>query len=183
MPRKHFRKYLPSHDWIREHRYFSRFGRLQHPNLWHLNRHSVARGVGVGMFAGLLPPPFQMLSAAFIAVPLHGNLPVAVLTTLYTNPLTFGPLYVLAYFVGKTITGGNGGLVPPPEFTWSNLGPWMDALWQWTVSLGKPLVIGIVVLGILLAFTGWAAVHAGWRLYVVLAWKRRCAQRRERAAS
>ena len=32
MPRKHFRKYLPTHAWVHEHRWFGRFGRfLGHP--------------------------------------------------------------------------------------------------------------------------------------------------------
>ena len=181
MARKVFRKYVPSHDSIREHRFLSRFSHLKHPNLWHLNRHSVALGVGVGMFAGLLPPPFQMLTAAILAVPLRGNLPVAVVTTFYTNPLTIWPLYVLAYYVGKLIVGGNGELIPPPEFSWTNMGPWFDASLQWALSLGKPLIIGIGTLAVVFAFAGWAAVHAGWRLYVIRAWRRRCASRRARA--
>ena len=62
MPRKYFRRFLPDHDSIREHRWVARFGpRLQHPNLWHLNRHSVAGGVAVGLFTGLIPGPLQML--------------------------------------------------------------------------------------------------------------------------
>src|SRR6266571_224948 len=97
MPRKFFRKYLPSHEAVRQNRYIARFGTLlHHPNLWHLNRHSVAGGVAIGMFSGLVPGPFQMLIAAILAVPLRVNLPVALATTLYTNPLTIGPLYVIA---------------------------------------------------------------------------------------
>src|SRR5690606_12983818 len=130
-PRKLFRKYLPSHESIREHRLLSRFARLGHPNLWHLNRHSVSVGVGVGLFAGLLPPPLQMLTAAILAVPLRGNLPVAVLTTFYTNPLTILPLYLLAYYIGQLFVGGNGDFVAPPEFSWSEPGPWLDASVQW----------------------------------------------------
>ena len=68
MPRKFFRKYLPSHEAVRQNRYIARFGTLlHHPNLWHLNRHSVAGGVAIGMFAGLVPGPFQMLIAAIAA--------------------------------------------------------------------------------------------------------------------
>ena len=75
MPRKFFRKYLPSHESVRQNKYFSRYGRfLQHPNLWHLNRDSVAGGFGIGLFAGLVPGPLQMLTAALLAVPLHVNL-------------------------------------------------------------------------------------------------------------
>src|SRR5487761_2651190 len=78
MPRKIFRKHLPSHESVRNNRHIARFGGLlQHHNLWHLNRHSVAGGVAVGMFSGLVPGPLQMLTAALLAVPLRVNLPVA----------------------------------------------------------------------------------------------------------
>ena len=52
MPRRFFRKYLPSHAAISESRHIARFGSwLKPPNLWHLHRRSVAGGVAVGMFA------------------------------------------------------------------------------------------------------------------------------------
>ena len=109
MPRKIIKKYLPSHERVRENRHIARFGGfLQHPNLWHLNRHSVAGGLAVGLFSGLVPGPLQMLVAALIAVPLRVNLPVALVTTLYTNPFTIGPLYVLAYLIGRLIIGDGG---------------------------------------------------------------------------
>src|SRR5512140_702147 len=123
MPRKFFRKYLPSHESVRDNRHIARFGGfLRHPNLWHLNRHSVAGGVAVGMFSGLIPGPLQMLTAAILAVALNVNLPVALATTLYTNPLTIGPLYVLAYLIGRLIIGGDAApLSAPPEVEWSHL--------------------------------------------------------------
>jgi uncharacterized protein (DUF2062 family) len=74
MPRKYFRRYLPSAAAVRENRWVALFGTLlHHPNLWHLNRDSVAGAVAIGLFAGLLPAPLQMLSAALFAVLLHRN--------------------------------------------------------------------------------------------------------------
>ena len=102
MPRKHFRKYLPTYDRVLENRIIARFGSfLHHPNLWHLNRDSVAGGVAVGLFSGLVPGPLQILTALLIAVPLRVNLPVAMVTTFYTNPFTIGPLYFLAYEIAR----------------------------------------------------------------------------------
>ena len=106
MPRKFFRKFLPDAAQVRSHRVVRLFGSLlHHPNLWHLNRESVAGGVAIGLFAGLVPGPLQMLTAALLAVPLHRNLPVALVMTLYTNPFTIVPLYVLAYEYGKLLLG------------------------------------------------------------------------------
>jgi hypothetical protein len=175
MPRKFFRKYLPSHESVRNNRHIARFGAfLQHPNLWHLNRHSVAGGVAVGMFSGLVPGPFQMLTAALLAVPLRVNLPVALATTLYTNPFTIGPLYVLAYLIGRLIMGGGGApLSPPPEMQWSQLGASIEAFLHWTLSMGTPLAVGLVALALGLAALGYACVQIGWRAYVIMAWRKR----------
>ena len=175
MPRKFFRKNLPSHESVRNHRHIARFGGfLQHPNLWHLNRHSVAGGVAVGMFAGLVPGPFQMLVAAPIAVVLRVNLPVALVTTFYTNPFTIGPLYVLAYLIGRLIIGANGtAFRAPPEMEWSQLGASFRTFMDWSLSLGTPLAVGLMALAVIMAALGYACVQIGWRAYVIRAWRRR----------
>src|SRR3989442_1390310 len=80
MPRKFFRKYLPSRESVRQNRFVARFGSLlRHPNLWHLNRRSVSGGVAAGMFAGLVPGsnPVQFAVAALLAVAFRVNLPGA----------------------------------------------------------------------------------------------------------
>jgi len=175
MPRKFFKKYLPSHESVRDNRHIARFGGfLRHPNLWHLNRHSVAGGVAVGMFSGLVPGPLQMVTAALLAVPLRVNLPVALATTLYTNPFTIGPLYLLAYLIGRMIMGGETPhLGPPPEMDWSQLGASLDAFLRWVWSMGTPLAVGLLALGLILAALGYACVQLGWRYYVIRAWRKR----------
>jgi uncharacterized protein len=181
MPRKFFRKYLPSHDSVKQNRHVARFGAfLHHPNLWHLNRHSVAGGVAIGLFSGLVPGPFQMLAAAILCILVKVNLPVALFTTLYTNPVTIGPLYLLAYQIGRIIlgVGGEGEVTPAPEMDWSHLGAWLETFGQWMLSLGKPLGIGLVALAVGLAGIGYVFVHLAWRAHVVLAWRRRARHRR-----
>lgn len=185
MARKFFKKYLPSNERVRNNRHIARFGGvLRHPNLWHLNRHSVAGGVAVGMFSGLVPGPLQMLTAALLAVPLRVNLPVALASTLYTNPFTIGPLYLLAYLLGRLLMGGNGEtLRMPPAIDWSRLGASFNAFLDWALSLGTPLAVGLLALALMLAVLGYASVQIGWRIYVTRAWRRRCKLRRMAAAS
>ena len=180
MPRKFFRKYLPSHESVRNNRHIARFGRfLQHPGLWHLNRHSVSGGVAIGMFSGLVPGPLQMLTAAVLSVLLRVNLPVALATTLYTNPFTIGPLYVIAYLIGRLIIGNDGPAVsPPPDVQWSQLGASIDAYLHWMLSMGAPLAVGLVALALILAALGYACVQIGWRIYVIRAWRKRHIARR-----
>lgn len=180
MPRKHFRKYLPDHASIREHRYLKHMRPLlRHPNQWHLNRHSVAGGVAAGMFAGMIPGPVQMLSGALLAILFRVNIPVAMAATWYTNPITWGPLLFAAYWVGSLFTGESLAQSQPPEFDWSGH-PWtnyLPELWHWLLSLGETFLIGCLVLALVLAATGYAVVLLAWRLYI-LAYLRRRRQRR-----
>lgn len=182
MPKKYFKKFLPDHDSIRENRWLRPFGSwLQHHNLWHLHRRSVSGGVAVGMFCGLIPGPFQMLAAALLAVLFRVNLPIALATTLYTNPLTIVPLYVLAYQLGAWVIGHGHVLAAAhfeaPEVSWGN---WFTPLLDWIASLGKPFAIGLPLLAVLLAVLGYVVVRVGWRVHVVLQWRRRAAARKRR---
>lgn len=171
--RRFFRERLPDHDTIRRHPWLSPLQHwLRHPNLWHLHRRSVAGGVAIGLFCGLIPGPLQMLSAALLAMLLRVNLPVAVFTTLYTNPFTIVPLYLLAYEIGIWVSGAsNGHALPPfPEISWDT---GAAQVWQWLMALGKPLLIGLPLLAVGLALVGYVAVRVAWRMFVVWKWRRR----------
>ena len=115
--RKHLKKYLPNHDAVHGNRWLRPFrNSLLHPRLWHLNRHSAAGAVAVGLFCGLIPGPLQMIGAAICALVFRVNLPLALLVTLYTNPFTIVPLYVLAYQIGRLATDNHSDFVDPPAF-------------------------------------------------------------------
>ena len=185
MPRKFFRKYLPTHAAILRNRWIAQFGNLlKHPNLWHLNRRSVAGGFAAGLFAGLIPGPLQMIGGTMLAIIFRVNLPVAVFTTFYTNPITIVPLYVIAYKIGRLFAHGNGAYTAPPPFSleqgWH---AWFTDLFSWLASLGKPLMIGVPLLALLLATVGYFAVDLGWRSYTVITWRARQRRRaREKPA-
>jgi uncharacterized protein (DUF2062 family) len=176
MLRKRVQKLLPSHESIKANRTIAMFGSaLQHPGLWHLNRRSVAGGVAVGLFCGLIPGPLQMLGSVLLSIPLRVNLPVALVATFYSNPFTIVPLYYVAYKLGVLVTGGAGAAQPvqPPELTLSNPGEWIPATFAWVASMGKPLAIGLPLLAGILAVLGYFAVLGAWRLYVVAARQKR----------
>jgi uncharacterized protein (DUF2062 family) len=181
--RKQIKKYLPDHEAIRSNRWLSIFGEtLLHPRLWHLNRHSAAGAVAVGLFCGLIPGPLQMLSAAVCCVVLRVNLPLALFTTLYTNPLTIVPLYVVAFGLGSYVYRLFGftddkAFVPPPDWGDTGVWPWIGALIDWMAGLGAPLAIGLILLASSLALLGYILVHAAWRLYLVRAWRARGGRR------
>ena len=180
MPRKYFRRFLPDGHDVRGRWYVAWAGGwLSHPNLWHLNRGSVSGAVAIGLFAGLIPGPFQMLGAALLAIPLRKNLPVAILMTLYTNPLTIVPLYVVAYAYGRFLLGVSGMEREIRLFQWQ----WSDwigstqRLFDWMISLGPPLAAGLVALAITLALFGYFAVQLGWRVHVMHQWRARARRR------
>jgi hypothetical protein len=186
MPRKFFHRFLPDRESVRANKYLAWLGKgLYHPSLWSLNRDSVAGGFAIGLFSGLVPGPLQILTAALLAVPLKKNLPVAILTTFYTNPLSIVPLYLLALSYGRFLMGANHHPAKVEPFVW-DWAHWIDSLQglaHWTLSLGKPLAIGLPALALTLAAAGYFAVQISWRAYVVLAWRRRARRRAERKAS
>jgi hypothetical protein len=168
------RKLSPDHAAIDDNRWLRPFrNTLLHPRLWHLNRRSAAGGVAAGLFFGMFPAPFQMLGAALCAVFFRVNLPIAVLTTLYTNPLTFPPLYLLAWWIGSRLLGSNGSFLPPPEFDFATIGPWLDASLAWLSQLGAALALGVLLLASVFAVVGYGGVRLAWRIWLVRHWRRR----------
>lgn len=181
MPRKFFRRIMPNIDKVREVRALSVFGeRLFHPALWHVHRRSAAGGVAVGLFCGLIPGPLQMLAAGIACLFLRVNLPIALVTTLYTNPLTIIPLYLLGYEIGAFVLGTtvDHQLPTPPDWDWSQFIQSGQALGQWMLSLGPTLVVGVFLLACLLSALGYVAVRTLWSIYLRRAWLAR-RQRRQ----
>ena len=177
--RRTLKKYLPDPQVILKNRWLRPFASsLLHPRLWHLNRHSAAGAVAAGLFCGLIPGPLQVLGAAGCALRFRVNLPLALLVTLYTNPLTIVPLYLLAYQTGRLISRDGNGFITPPAFSPGNFVAWTESMQGWMVIVAKPLSIGLLVLAIGLALAGYFLTKAAWRIYLVRAWHRRRKSRR-----
>jgi uncharacterized protein (DUF2062 family) len=184
MIRRRLKSHLPTPESIRDNRWLRWCAPLlAHPRLWHLHRRAVALGVAIGLVTGLIPGPIQMLLAAIIAIPLRANIPAAVFTTLYTNPLTFVPLYILAYNIGRLVTGDNAPLVVPPDtgFTWDGLLQLMPNLLAWIGSMGDTLLIGLAIQCTLFAIGGYVLTMIVWRVIVTRAWRTRHARRAGKA--
>jgi uncharacterized protein (DUF2062 family) len=176
MLRRKLKDWLPHPDTIRHQKWLRWCAPvLGHPRLWHLHRRAVALGVAIGLVTGLIPGPVQMLIAALVAIPLRANIPAAVFTTLYTNPFTFVPLYILAYNIGRLVTGdGPAPHLPRDiEWTWSGLMDVMPELMRWTLSLGDTLLIGLAIQAAVFAIAGYFAIMVLWRVAVTVTWRRR----------
>lgn len=166
MAKKFFKQLLPSVTNIKSHPRLQFLGRLlQDPNLWHLNRRSLAGGMAVGLFSAFIPLPMQMLWAALLAMLFRVNLPLSVTLIWITNPITIPPMFYMAYKVGTFVLGW-----PAPPITFQ-----FSAEWMWTTfqALWLPLIVGSLLVGLFTAAVGYYTVHYLWRLHVRRLWKNR----------
>jgi uncharacterized protein (DUF2062 family) len=156
MPRRVFKRYMPDPESIRANKSLRFLGKLLHdPNLWHLNRHSVARAMAVGLFAAFIPLPMQMLLAASLAVPVRGNLPISVGLVWLTNPITMPPVFYCTYKLGAWILGVPPMLLPD-ELTWEWISGELATLWQ-------PFLLGSLVAGLGLGVLAYNLTMLYWR--------------------
>ncbi len=155
-----FRRFLPTPESLRNNRWLRWLGpALLNPRLWRVRRRSLAMGMALGFFFGLLVPLAQIPLSAAAAVALRANVPAAVASTLVTNPLTFGPLYYAAWRIGHTILDGpsaaaahpagapaqadvaaSNASAPPGEGFWAGVERRVKAV-------GKPLLLGLAIMG------------------------------------
>ncbi len=166
MPRRLFKRYMPDPETIREHKSLRFLGRLLHDaNLWHLNRHSVARAMAVGLFAAFMPIPLQMLLAAALAIMVRGNMPIAVSLVWLTNPITMPPVFYCTYKVGSWLLGQPPRQLPD-AYSWDWVMSQMSTLWQ-------PFLLGSVVTGVVLGALAYFLTMFYWRWWVSRQWRRR----------
>jgi uncharacterized protein len=152
---------------------------MGHPRLWNLHRKSVALGVAIGLITGLIPGPIQIFAGMLLAIALRANVPAVAMATLYTNPITFVPLYMLAYKIGSTVTGDQAQFKPPADIVWSwqTIGNVIPDMLRWLLSLGDALLVGLAIQATLTALLGYVATLLIWRCTVGMAWRKRSRRR------
>ncbi len=175
MPRKFLKRYSPSPKTIRENRALGCLGdRIHQPNLWLLNRRSVARAFAIGLFCAWLPIPLQTVVAAAFAIYFRAHLPLSVALVFVTNPITIPPMFYFAYKFGSWLLGMQPETVD------------MSLSWEWfTTTLGRiwqPMLFGCLLLGILSAISGYFAIHIIWRKGIRRRWRERKETRDARKA-
>ncbi|MEH6628572.1 MAG: DUF2062 domain-containing protein [Motiliproteus sp.] len=170
MPRKFIKRHMPNEATIKEHPHLRKLGKLLHdPNLWHLNRNSVSLAFLVGVFCAFLPIPLQMLVAAFFAIVVRSNLPIAVGLVWITNPLTMGPIFYFTYRVGVLVLN-----VPVQDFDMELSLEWIT---QGVSQIWWPLLLGSLICGVLFAGISYLAIRYLWLWRVSQNWNNRRARR------
>lgn len=151
---------------------------LNDPRLWCSNRESVARGMSLGLFIGLLVPLGQTPLAALLTIPMRAHLLTAAGATLVTNPFTIPVIYFAALRTGEFLLSESGS-GPKAE---TSGGQADVGLLPWLVSLSGPIALGLVCFAILGALAGYVGVKLSWRLWVTRRWVTRGAHRAPYAA-
>jgi uncharacterized protein (DUF2062 family) len=167
MPRKFFtsvsRRFRKkgAHPWyLRPFEYI-----LSHPVYFSTSRRSVGGGLWVGLFIGLLPIPGQTILAVLSALWLRVNIPIAAITVWVSNPITFVPIFYLAYRIGAVVLD-----IPTEPFP-------ADLSWQWVseeVALRwKPLALGSLIMAVSVSSTTYLVVSAIWHVSTIKRYRQR----------
>ena len=179
----YLKKLLPKKDSISSNRLLKWMGpTLLHPQLWHFSRRGVALGVGLGIFFGFLIPLAQIPVAAVSATFLRANVPTAIASTLVTNPVTFAPIYVIAYKLGNRLLGQK--LDPKSlEEVAKGVTPQDSSLEakviesshiQKILNVSKPLALGLAIFAIVGSLTTYVLILWFWWVCVkIKRYKRR----------
>lgn len=156
---------LPTREAMAESRLIKPYaGRILRSEIWRFTRRSVPRGVALGLLAGFLVPVGQIFIAAFLALPVRANVPVAALTTFITNPFTY-PFWVLAANkVGLFVLRIDAMTYGEPLGTQvrSEFGQWLS----WFLEAAGVTAFGFVVLAIVFASFGYVISSFGWRIWI-----------------
>ena len=166
MPRKLFKRLMPSPETVKEHKSLQILGTLLHdPNLFHLNRRCVSAAFFIGIFMSFIPLPSQMIFAALAAMVFHANLPISVMLVWISNPITMPPMFYFAYRVGVVVTN-------EPATTFA-----FELSWQWLThgiaQIWYPFLVGCLVCGLFFGLVASTAIRIFWRWYVVRRWHER----------
>ncbi|MEB3281149.1 MAG: DUF2062 domain-containing protein [Lyngbya sp.] len=107
----------------------------------------LARGLAVGVFAGCFPFfGFQILIAISLAVLFRGHKLLAVAGTWVSNPLTYVPIFLFNYKIGRWLLGSQEPLFED----WGSLHS-MDDILSVGAEFAVSLLFGCFVIGIISA--------------------------------
>jgi uncharacterized protein (DUF2062 family) len=127
--------------------------RLFDPGLWLPTRESVAFGVAIGTFVGLMPfLGLQIVLSLLLCFAFRVNVTAAVLATFISNPVTGAPILYLQREVGLMLSAP---LAPVDLEGYSGIAKgWME--------YGRPLMLGALVTGAAAALLSYPITWILW---------------------
>lgn len=160
------KRYLPHKEHLQNHGSLHLFSEYLHdPNIWHIHRRSSAGGAAIGMFCAFIPFPIQTIASVALAILFRMNLPLAVVFSLFTNPITISPVFFFAYQTGSKILNLEEKYA---EFSFS---------WDWLsstfVHIWEPLLLGCFILGTISSLLTYIIIRLIWRITAISKWEKR----------
>ena len=121
-----------------------------------INRRSVTRGVGIGLFWGFIPMPMQMAAVLATTPFIRFNVPIALSMVWLSNPVTMPPMYYMEYLTGNFLLGREGihNVELTVEWFKNNLGDIFVPLYVGT-AFYSIVVSGLIYLGL-----NWLWIHS-----------------------
>ncbi len=159
------KRLFPKLDAVKEEKILKIFGpAVLQPNLWHINKKSVSRGFAIGAFCAFIPLPGQMVLAAFLSLTFAANLPISIILTWITNPLTYTPIFFFAYKIGCFFIATS----IEPEITNEKINLLSNIKYIW-----EPLFLGSIILAFVGSVISYLLIRIYWRYYVIKIWSKR----------
>ena len=170
-----FKRYIPHKKSVESNsivRVFAEY--LQDPNIWHIHRRSSAGGAAIGVFCAFIPLPIQTLSAASLAILFRMNLPISILFSFLTNPVTIPFIFFYSYKLGSSLLGHE----EPPI---NNIIPDNISIIEWFntifLNIWEPLFIGCFILGLISSCIIYFLIRLVWRFGAIIKWAKRNQQK------
>ncbi len=159
MPRKFFARFSPSVEKLKKRRslrWVEPF--IVERQLLNVTRRSISRAFFIGFFVAALPPlPIQMLIASAFAVVARANLAISAGLVWVSNPLTFGFILYLEWWIGAKVLG------LPTTHSEINVSNWMQLFSQ----IGKPLLLGTIIWALVSGALAYLTIQIIWRVTIV----------------
>ncbi|HTN33342.1 MAG TPA: DUF2062 domain-containing protein [Marinobacter sp.] len=166
MPKKFIKRYLPTPEKLQKMESLQFLGEIRNePNLWHINRHSVARAFLIGVWFCFIPMPFQMVAAGFFAIWFNANLPLSVALVWISNPITMPPLFYFNYKVGAWVLHR-----PVLDFDFELSWAWIS---ERLLEIGIPLYLGSLIVATVSACLAYLIIQLLWRRKIRAEWRAR----------
>lgn len=181
MSLKWLKKLLPNRETVEHSSQLGKLNRYLHqPALWRFDCHSISLGVAAGLFAAALPlMPLQMLIAAVLAILIRANLPIALAVSWVSNPITLIPITYFTYALGNWILGVKQSKLEIiiHKYGWHlrDTQDYWSSFTAWLAKYGKAFFVGLPIVAIGAALTGYLLVIALWHgsLFLHRHWKKK----------
>jgi uncharacterized protein (DUF2062 family) len=129
-----------------------------------INRRSVSRGVGIGLFWGFIPMPFQMAGVVATTPLIRFNVPIAIAMVWLSNPFTMPAMYYMEYLTGNFILQREK--IDSVELSMN----WFANHWS---DIVLPLYVGTTFYSLVISFIVYILINWCWKTSVLRERKKR----------